>query len=239
MPPEGILESFIPGIEGAAIRIQACPDLGARFVQMLLEIRPGGGMRTPRNDGTQSFFYVVSGRAELEFGGQVYRLQAGGVAYIPAGMPFRIYNTEAVGGGGACIEWIRKPYEKAAGIEPPPAFVSITEEIPKTPTNTKGHYWQPLIPNDDLRYDFVVNLLSFEPGTYFPVVETHVMEHGLYMLKGQGMYSAAGKWYECWEKDFIYLAPYCPQYFCPTGWSESSYLLYKNVNRDVSLLGSD
>ena len=32
--------------------------------------------------------------------------------------------------------------------------------------------------------------------------------------------------------DYIYMAPYCPQTFYATGWDESRYILYKDVNRD-------
>jgi (S)-ureidoglycine aminohydrolase len=83
--------------------------------------------------------------------------------------------------------------------------------------------------------DMEVNILSFEPGTYFPFVETHIMEHGLYMLEGQGLYLLGREWHECWAGDFIWMGPYVPQQFYATGWGETAYLLYKDVNRDVEL----
>ena len=78
-----------------------------------------------------------------------------------------------------------------------------------------------------------VNILGFLPGNYFPYVETHIMEHGLYMLEGQGLYLLGGDWHEVQPDDFIWMGPYCPQHFYCTGWSEAAYLLYKDVNRDV------
>jgi (S)-ureidoglycine aminohydrolase len=35
--------------------------------------------------------------------------------------------------------------------------------------------------------------------------------------------------------DFIWMAPYCPQFFFCTGWEDGAYLLYKDVNREVML----
>ncbi len=78
-----------------------------------------------------------------------------------------------------------------------------------------------------------MNILSFAPGAHFPDVETHINEHGLVMLEGQGMYLLDQDWHEVWQGDFIWMGPYCPQLFYPTGWTPSAYLLYKDVNRDV------
>ena len=233
MPPEGILESRIPGIENTIIRVQATPDLGAKFVQVLLQIQSGGGMTSVRNDGMQSFFYVVSGNASLDLEGRTHALETGSFAYAPAGTGVRVYNPN---GEESRVIWIRKPYEPLEGVAPPAAFVSHERDIEKVNRHTKGRCWQYLLPDDvDPAFDFAMNILSFEPGTYFPMIETHVMEHGLYMLQGQGMYLLQHDWHECWEEDFIYMAPFCPQFYYATGWSDTRYLLYKNVNRDFKV----
>jgi (S)-ureidoglycine aminohydrolase len=229
-PPEGILESRIPGIEKTTISIQATPALGAGFAQILLDIKAGGGMTESRNDGMQAFFYVVSGDVVIELDGQQHAVSAGGFAYAPAGIAFRVHNA---GAAEARVVWIKKPYEALAGVAPPAAFVSHQEQIEKQNKHTKGRTWQHLLPDENPAFDFAINILSFEPGNYFPMVETHVMEHGLYMLEGQGMYLLQNDWHECWAEDFIYMAPYCPQFFYATGWSNATYLLYKNVNRDI------
>jgi len=231
MPPEGILESRIPGIDHTTIQIQAAPDLGAKFAQILLTLHAGGGMAAARNDGVQAFFYVVYGCAMIEIDGQTSMLPAGGYAYVPAGMPARLTNA---GEEDARVVWIKKPYQALAGVAPPQALVAHEAHIAKIDRNTRGRTWQHLLPETDLAFDFAVNILSFESGAYFPMVETHVMEHGLYMLRGQGMYLLQHDWHECWAQDFIYMAPFCPQFFYATGWSEAAYLLYKNVNRDVA-----
>lgn len=229
MPPEGIPGSQIPGIVNTKIGVQASRHLGAEFAQILLEIGENGGMEYERNDGTQTFFYVVSGNPHVEIGGEAHVLRTGSFAYAPAGMGARIFNP---GTEEAQVVWVKKDYEAVDGVPPPWPLVGHQDEVEKVNRHTQGRTWQNLLPND-FAFDFAMNILSFEPGNYFPMVETHVMEHGLYMLEGQGMYLLQNDWHECWERDFIYMAPFCPQFFYATGWSRASYLLYKNVNRDV------
>jgi (S)-ureidoglycine aminohydrolase len=231
MPPEGILESRIPGIDNTTISIQASPELGAKFAQIHLEMRSGGGMTAPRKEKVQSFFYVVAGNIQAEIGSEKYSLPSGGFGYVPANESVRIYNSA---NEDASVIWIKKPYEALDGVAPPLAFVSHESNIEKVNKHTQGRTWQHLVPDENPAFDFAINILSFEPGNYFPMVETHVMEHGLYMLEGQGMYLLQDNWHECWSRDFIYMAPFCPQFFYATGWGPAKYLLYKNVNRDIS-----
>ena len=37
---------------------------------------------------------------------------------------------------------------------------------------------------DDIRHDMHVNIVTFKPGGVIPFAETHVMEHGIYILEG-------------------------------------------------------
>lgn len=236
MPPEGVLESRFPNFTGTLIRVLTTPARGSGFAQMLLEIAPGGGMQETRFDALQHFFYVVEGSISLDLAGKRHVISAGGFAYAPSGTHLKLANPAHPAhpdSGKADVIWIQKPYEAVYGITPPAAFVSHQKDIEKVNKHTQGRTWQHLLPDNNLAFDFAVNILAFEPGNYFPMVETHVMEHGLYMLEGQGMYLLQNDWHECWAKDFIYMAPFCPQFFYATGWSTASYLLYKDVNRDI------
>jgi (S)-ureidoglycine aminohydrolase len=76
------------------------------------------------------------------------------------------------------------------------------------------------------------NLLIFTPGIHFSFVESHIMEHGLYMLDGRGIYYLNGDLIEVQKGDYNYMAPFCPQYFVASGWETGRYILYKDVNRD-------
>jgi (S)-ureidoglycine aminohydrolase len=81
-------------------------------------------------------------------------------------------------------------------------------------------------------FDLAVNLFNFRPGAALPLVEVHVMEHGLLMLDGQGVYRLADSWYPVQQGDVIWMAPYCPQWFVAMGKGPARYLYYKDVNRD-------
>ena len=84
-------------------------------------------------------------------------------------------------------------------------------------------------------HDLAMNIFTFPPGYSLPMTETHIMEHGLYFLQGQGDYYLGDTWREVQAGDFIWMGPYCPQGFLATGSEPARYIYYKNVNRDVEL----
>ena len=45
----------------------------------------------------------------------------------------------------------------------------------------------------DMRHDLQVTIVTFQPGGTIPFEETHVMEHGLYVLEGKAAYAARQK----------------------------------------------
>lgn len=234
MPPEGVLVSRLPHFEKTIARILAAPVLGARFAQYVLEIEPGGGTREPfREDGIQHFYYGLEGELRMSLdGGEAPAFGPGSYAYVPAGTSFTLRND---GAAPARVLGLRKRFEPA-GFPAPEPILSHRDAVPMTNhTGMEGRGFQFLLPYGDMRFDFEMNLMWFKPGVCFPAVETHVMEHGLYMLEGQGLYLLGTEWHEIWERDFIWMGGYCPQQFYPTGHEDACYLLYKNVNRDVAL----
>ena len=56
---------------------------------------------------------------------------------------------------------------------------------------------------DDLRHDMHVNIVTLAAGAVIPFAETHVMEHGLYILEGKGVYRLNQDWVEVEAGDFI------------------------------------
>jgi (S)-ureidoglycine aminohydrolase len=89
---------------------------------------------------------------------------------------------------------------------------------------------QVLLP-EDAAFDLAMNIFTYQPGATLPFVETHVMEHGLLMLAGQGVYRLQHSWYPVTAGDAIWMGPYCPQWFAAIGKAPASYLYYKDVNR--------
>ena len=84
---------------------------------------------------------------------------------------------------------------------------------------------------DDPAFDMAVNIFTYDPGGHLPFVETHIMEHGLMYLQGQGIYMLDDQWYPVKKGDSIWMAPYCQQWFTAMGKEQAVYIYYKNVNR--------
>jgi len=101
------------------------------------------------------------------------------------------------------------------------------------PTHLADDPWlevRALIP-DDRAFDFRVNTMRFRPGAALPAVEIHVMEHGLLMLEGGGIYRLGSEWYPVEAGDFIWMDRYCPQWFGALGKQPAKYLIYKDWDR--------
>jgi (S)-ureidoglycine aminohydrolase len=230
-PLEGYPTSNLPHWTGTEARILTSPAMGAGFAQYLLHVQDGGGTRVEADGHVETFLYLLSGTAELAVEGEgVHALAAGGFALVPATADFRFTAQ-----GAASVLVLRKRFEAAPGLEAPPLVVAHEADVPADVwMDIEGARLQTLIP-DDLRYDLAMNIFTFEPGYSLPVVETHVMEHGLYFMQGKGLYYLDDTWMEVETGDFIWMGPYVPQSFYATGPVASKYLYYKNVNRDVQL----
>jgi (S)-ureidoglycine aminohydrolase len=229
LPAEGILESKLPNFVGAKAYIHVSPDIGnARFVQMVLKMDSGGRTRVAIDDGLEHFIYVLEGSVSIEVNKIKDRLIPGGYAYIPVGSPFNLLDAV----GNTSLVWIKRRYEQIHVPAPGPK-ISHQNSKPEIPDEkAPGSFDQYLLDEEDLAFDMSMKIIILEPGAHFECVETHIMEHGLYMLAGKGIYYLAGDTHEVQAGDFIWMAPYCPQYYVCIGQERSAYLLYKNINRD-------
>jgi (S)-ureidoglycine aminohydrolase len=219
--------SVLPGFEDTIAQVLATPRVGARFVQHELVLSPGGGTIRPLVAELEHFLYVLEGSIRLTASSEVKDLEPGGYAWLPPGSALQLRSEKSK---TSRVLWLRRPYQEIEGVSPPEAIISQEQEVEALPEDT--YLEQHLIPYENVAFDMGVNLLNFEPGVYFSFVESHVMEHGLYMLAGRGIYWLNGHYHEVQADDFIYMAPYCPQFFYATGWTPGRYLVYKGVNRD-------
>jgi (S)-ureidoglycine aminohydrolase len=226
--PENRVDYALPFFEETNVRVLVTPRT-ARFGQYLLEMRPGAHTSRPIQPGYEHFLFQLEGQATLEADGRIHDMQPGGYAYLPDHVAFVLRNTSS-GQGNAL--WVKRRYDSVEGLTAPKPIFSHRDEIEREETTVARSWSQALLPLDDPAFDFAMNLLSFDPGVYFDQVEVHHQEHGAYMTRGQGIYHLAGRFHEVQKDDFIYMAPYCPQFFYATGWSEGEYLLYKDTNRD-------
>jgi len=227
-PPPGIMDSLLPGLEGCILRFMTSKPMGARFAQAMLVVAPGGGTAAPIGDGVQHFLYVLEGTLEVSAGKKSHALAPGGYAYLPAGTKLAFRNA---GAAEARALWVKKRYVKATGTGSPKPRFGHRDDAPREDKDGRWRYW--LLGTADMAMDFEMNIMGFSPGSHFHCVETHIMEHGLYMLQGQGLQLLGTDWHEIWAGDFVWMGSYVPQQFYATGWGGAEYLLYKDVNRDV------
>ena len=186
--------------------------------------------------GAQGVIFVTEGEIWLSLDGQEHDLGPGGYAYIPAGCDWRLRNAKKA---PARFHWVRKLYETAPGIARPAAFVTSDQDITPVAMPDTGGRWATtrFVEPDDLRHDMHVNVVTFQPGGVIPFEETHVMEHGLYVLEGKAVYKLNRDWVEVEAGDFMWLRAYCPQACYAAGPGRFRYLLYKDVNRHANLRG--
>ncbi len=139
----------------------------------------------------------------------------------------------------ALFHWVRKRFQAVEGLDrPDPIFANEAAIAPSAMPGTEGRWATTrFIDPADLRYDMHLNVVTFEPGACIPFAETHVMEHGLYVLEGKAVYRLNRDWVEVEAGDFMWLRAFCPQACYAGGPGRFRYLLYKDVNRHAEMPG--
>jgi (S)-ureidoglycine aminohydrolase len=234
-----IVTSYLPGWTRTRLWLIARPMSGfaETFSQYVMEVAPGGGSDAPDPDtGTEHWLFFTGGLATLTIDGTGYEMEAGSYAYIPAGTRWTLL---AEGSQPARFHWLRKVYEPAPGTPAPPPLVINERDVPiRWMPDTQDRWGTTrFVEPDDLAHDAHVNIVTFEPGGVIPFEETHVMEHGLYVLEGKAVYKLNQDWVEVEAGDFMWLRAYCPQACYAAGPGRFRYLLYKDVNRHAKLRG--
>jgi (S)-ureidoglycine aminohydrolase len=226
LAPDGHVKSSVPGITGAATIILISEAMGAKFAQMLVTFAKGG-RATFRQANLETFGYVMSGEATLMLAGNRERCTAGGFFYAAAGQVCELSAPKA----GTQMTIFQKRFVALPGAAAPHSLVGSATKIKGQPfLGDPDAQLQVLLP-DEPTFDLAINIFTYQPGATLPFVETHVMEHGLIMLAGQGVYRLEDSWYPVAAGDVIWMAPYCPQWFVAIGKTPASYLYYKEVNR--------
>lgn len=232
-----IVTSYLPFWEATRLWVIARPLSGfaETFSQYIVEVGPGGGSDRPEPDpGAEAALFVVDGAVELTIEGVAHVLAPGGYAYLPPGSVWTLHNREA---RSASFHWIRKAYQSVAGLDAPEAVIANEREIePVAMSDTNGAWATTrFVDPADLRHDMHITIVTLRPGASIPFAETHVMEHGLYVLQGKAVYLLNQDWVEVEAGDFMWLRAFCPQACCAAGPNPFRYLLYKDVNRHAPL----
>ena len=217
------VRTTLPGMKSCAAIVHASPALGAKFLQYTAEFEAGGELGpTP----AQRFIFVLEGQLRLEVDGRRSDVGIHGYAYLPEGASHQVVATTAT--RAAIIE---KQYQVLASIDAPRVLISSEDAISSHSLNDDEDLQVRCLLPDTMSFDFAVNTMVYQPGAALSMVEMHVMEHGLLMLEGGGIYRLGDSWYPVTAGDFIWMAPWCPQWFGAIGKVAAKYLIYKDWNR--------
>ncbi|MBG8552450.1 (S)-ureidoglycine aminohydrolase [Hymenobacter guriensis] len=224
--PDGYINSNVPGWTNCTVNVIINEQMGARLAQTLITLREGGQLKG-RTEAAQIFFYVVAGQVQVTVDGQDRTLTEGQYVYVPIEKDYLFQQPTE----GTQVLTFHKTYEPLAGYAVP-GVVFGERDIAKAPVymNDEALRIQELLPNE-LGFDMAVNIFTYSTGGHLPMVETHIMEHGLLYLQGQAIYMLDQQWYPVKKGDSIWMAPYCQQWATAMGQEDSVYIYYKNVNR--------
>ena len=239
--PKGVLRdivtSSLPGFTGTRSWILARPIAGfsTTFSQLIVEIGPGGGAERPeREAGVEGVVFVTSGRLTP------HARRAGATRWSRAATPTspratrgrsRTMATSSRASTGSA-----RPTSRWRASPRHPSSRSDQDVAPVPMPGTDGAWATTrFVDPDDLAHDMHVNIVTFQPGGSIPFAETHVMEHGLFVLEGKGVYRLNDDWVEVEAGDFLWLRAFCPQACYAGGPGHFRYLLYKDVNRQIRL----
>ncbi|MCA8868134.1 MAG: (S)-ureidoglycine aminohydrolase [Rhodobacteraceae bacterium] len=232
-----IVTSYLPHWQNTRLWVLSRPLSGfaETFSQYIMDVAPGGGSDHPENDmAAEAVLFVVAGECDLNINGAKHMMSPGGYAYLPPACDWQLWNN---GDKNLKFHWIRKAYEVVPGLDAPAAFVTNEREIPPTAMPDTNGAWATtrFVDMTDLRHDMHVTIVSLQPGAVIPFAETHVMEHGLYVLEGKAVYRLNQDWVEVEAGDYMWLRAFCPQACYAGGPGPFRYLLYKDVNRHMKL----
>ncbi len=217
--PDTFVRTPLPALTRGLAIVHIGPAAGADFTQYTVEFESGGVLKST---GTQRFVYVLDGELTLHLSVRSELLPPRGYAYLPASLAHEL--TASAPTRAAIIE--RAPAEAEA-----PLLIGHEDALAPTPLGGDPDLLVRALLPDQAGRNFAVNTMTYQPGAALAMVEIHIMEHGLLMLEGGGIYRLGDQWYPVTAGDFIWMAPFCPQWFGALGRQPAKYLIYKDWNQ--------
>ena len=224
--PDGYINSNVPGWTDCKVNVIINEQMGAKLCQTLITCT-GKAVIQGSTIASQIFFYVVSGNIKATVGNEGKRLLQGDFVYIPIGETYFLDDASEA----AQLLTFHKVYEPLEGYETPAVLFGEASKVEEPEYLGDPALRLKVFVPDHLTFDISVNIFTYDPGGHLPMVETHIMEHGLLYLQGQGVYMLDHEWYPIKKGDSIWMAPYCQQWFTAMGKEPAVYIYYKNVNR--------
>lgn len=223
LTPDTFVRTPLPGMNRCTAVVHVGSAMGAAFTQYTAEFEASGELGSTL---AQRFLYVMEGEIKVKSGGKMSKLTPRGYAYFPEGVAHNVTASHT-----SRVAVIEKSYRTIAGVEPPKTIISSEDAIDSHALDGDAHLQVKCLLPDEMSLDFAVNTMTYAPGAALRMVEIHVMEHGLIMLEGGGIYRLGDSWYPVTAGDFIWMAPWCPQWFGAIGKAPAKYLIYKDWNR--------
>jgi (S)-ureidoglycine aminohydrolase len=223
LTPDTFVRAPLPGMKKCMAVVHVGPAISAAFAQYTAEFEPGGEL-----GGTvaQRFLYVLEGAVNIQAKGKKSELGPRGYAFFPEGAAHRVTAAKA-----SRVAIVEKAYQAIASAKAPGVIVSSEDELGSRALGDDPDLQVKCLLPDEMSFDFAVNTMVYQPGAALSMVEMHVMEHGLLMLEGGGIYRLGDAWYPVTAGDFIWMGPWCPQWFGAIGKQPAKYLIYKDWNR--------
>jgi (S)-ureidoglycine aminohydrolase len=223
LTPDTFVRTVLPGMKGATAIVHTGPAMGASFAEYTAEMAKSGELG---GTTSQRFIFVTQGTVTVEAEGKQHPLSPRGYAYFPTGLAHRVIADEA-----SRVIVIEKPYLRIDKVEPPKPIIASENAVSSHALDDDPDLQVKCLLPEDVSFDFAVNTMVYQPGAALSMVEMHIMEHGLIMLEGGGIYRLGDRWYSVTAGDFIWMAPWCPQWFGAIGKTPARYLIYKDWNR--------
>lgn len=234
LTPDTFIRTPLPGLTGGVAIVHVAPQTGAGFAMTTVELEPHGALR---EGPAQRFVYVLEGSLTFtqKDSSSSYELAPGSYVYMPSGYTHVI---EAL--TKSRFVMIEKYYlsleDEVATLDGserdrPEFFVGHESDATSTALNGDEDLQVRSLVPPSFAFDFACNTMTYQPGAALSQVEIHYMEHGLLMLEGGGIYRLGDEWYPTQAGDFIWMAPFCPQWFGAIGKQPAKYLIYKDFNR--------
>lgn len=224
--PDSHVSGPLNGWTKTQATILISPQMGAKFTQYLVTVEAAGKVGPTLFD-VERFVYLLEGKMVIEIDERTTNLDADHYVYLPPNFNYHLQALQK-----SRLVLFERYYVPLPKVSPPDVIIGHKHDIDPQPFMNDPDTQLRLLLPDEPAFDMAINLFSFQAGATLPFVETHIMEHGVLFLEGQGVYRLEDQWYPVQVGDAIWMGPYCPQWFAAIGKTASTYLYYKDVNRD-------
>lgn len=233
LTPDGLVKNIIPGFDNCDVTILSTPKLGATFVDYLVTLHGNGGNQQGFGaDGVETFIYVIHGNIQAQAAGKKFHLTEGGYLYCPPGTLMTFINQQSA---DSQLFLYKRRYIPLANHMPYLVSGNVNQLEVIYYEGMQDVTLLDLLPKE-LGFDMNMHILSFKPGASHGYIETHVQEHGAYILSGQGVYNLDNNWIPVKKGDYIFMGAYSLQAGYGVGRDEAfSYIYSKDCHRDVDI----